>query len=73
MEITNEDRAEAAHQALVAFINHLHLHQEPTRDQIVDLVTDLMHLCDFESITVEAVINQATTHYAAEKDEGGGV
>ena len=73
VNISNDERVEAAHVALVAFINHMHINQEETRDQVVDLITNLFHLCDSESITVEAVVNQARTHYVAEKSPGGGV
>lgn len=72
MNITNEERAESAQVALTAFISHIHLNQEQPRDQIIDLVANLFHLCDAEKITVGSVIDQARTHYVDEKREGEG-
>jgi hypothetical protein len=62
----NLDRAESASSALAKFSQVTGMCEEDTRTQMVDLVTNLMHLANKHSIDFDAVHHTAELHFGAE-------
>lgn len=61
----NEQRAALAEKAIEPFI-------EEFGDDItacVDLLTDMMHWCDFHDVDFDDALRQARNHYTAETEE----
>lgn len=73
-EITNEDRAESAREAVIAFAKDTGLDRSGDLEhdlQLVvgDLLTNLMHLCDAEKIPVAPLLTSSIELYAEEAAE----
>jgi len=66
---TNEERAEKAYKAVFGFLYDTPPDPEgydDLRDDIVDLLTDLMHLCDREKLEFMWLLETAESHYEVE-------
>lgn len=61
--LTNTDRADRALMALEGYDNG------SNEEDVIDLVTDLMHYCDLEDVDFETIIEMARFHFEAEKLE----
>lgn len=55
----NEERATRARTALLAHYNNIFT-------EIIDLITDLMHLCEAEAIDFDECLRLANLHFDAE-------
>jgi len=71
---TNLDRAAWAEAAIRAFCTQVRHDKKPDLydplDLILsDLLTDMMHLADRETIDFAAVLDRATSHHREEKEE----
>ena len=65
-EPSNADRAEWARDAVRAFAELTRIEDEEMATQISDLVCNLRHLCDEESVDFEQVLSAANSNYAEE-------
>ena len=63
-ERTNADRANDAETALAAHAELVGNDEQPTA--IVDLLTDLMHLCDEQSLNFDNLLGTARNHHSHE-------
>jgi hypothetical protein len=65
---TNGERQESAFRALLAHLNGQPLDDDPTTD-VIDLVANLMHLCDREGLDWSEIINMAKLHHGIEVEK----
>jgi hypothetical protein len=77
IEISNEDRAESARGAVIAFAKEAGLDRSGDLEhdmQLVvrDLLTNLMHLCDVENFPVASLLTDSIEVYAEEIAEQTG-
>ncbi len=64
MHPANEKRVSRARIAIAPYGNG------DTRDDICDLLANLMHLCDCEGLDFDEIAESARMHFAAESGEG---
>lgn len=64
-KIANKKRVKRAKAALLAYIENSSLTEDD--DNVVDLVTDLLHLIHNEGTDINKIIRIATTHFYSEK------
>ena len=60
--MSKADKAERAQQAIDSAYE-----QDARESQVVDLLTDLMHLCKKEKLSFNALLGSAKMHFAEEK------
>jgi len=65
-DISIETRTEWAKAALLGYREAKREDLDDYRDEIVDLIADLLHLCKQEGIEFYAVLESATMHFEAE-------
>lgn len=65
---TNGERQESAFRALLAHLNGQPLYEDPTTD-IIDLVANLMHLCNREGLDWSVIVNMAKVLFEIEVHE----
>lgn len=67
-ELTNQDRADFARHAVDEYQRNKEGHEpdEPMQTVIIDLLADLLHLADAESIDLVDCLRMSTDHYDAE-------
>lgn len=70
-EPTNVDRAGWARVGLAAFSRRTGEAGNEIETQLVDLLTDLMHLADYEGVDKDEVLDRALWHYAQDVREMG--
>lgn len=73
-EPTNADRAEWARVAIAAFAAETHLDtsgelEHDLESVVCDLVADLMHFCDEESLDWKEIIRRAELHHSEEVEQ----
>lgn len=70
-DVTNQDRCKWAMAAVQTFAGVTGLDTAPEADglqtAIVDLLADLMHLCDANGLQLHELMPSAERHYAAER------
>jgi len=59
--MTNEERAARGEEPLAL------MHQGPTEENIIDLVTNLLHLAHQEGLDPQAILRMAEIHFEEEK------
>lgn len=69
MRLTNAHRAKRGKLALAAYVAKDELRHEPFETQIIDLLTDLLHLVTQEGERPSAMLRIACQHYDAEHAE----
>jgi hypothetical protein len=67
-ETTNNDRARWANAAMSAFANETGMTGEDQETIMGDLLCNLMHLADAESIDFDARLENGRLHYTAETE-----
>lgn len=65
--MTNEERADMAHAALIRFMTDTG--QTETEEALQDLVTDLLHLANREKLHVLHILQRATLVFCDEASE----
>ena len=66
----NQDCAERARHALQAYVESKGERFENNSSEIIDLITDLLHLAaDLDEDPIADVLRMARMHYEAEQDE----
>ena len=71
-EEKNDERALWAQEALCAFEEATRSGGEEPGTSCADLLCDLMHWCDREALSFDALLETARMHYLAETDDGLG-
>lgn len=66
-EPNNGQRAERAEKALRAFLKATKESFHITEDEVCDLMTDLLHLCDREGVDAQLVSDRAARNWRAER------
>lgn len=64
---SNEHRIEMARRAVLAHDTELDGFEDLYDEPVIDLLTDLMHLCEDEGIDWESAFRMAEMHYEEEK------
>lgn len=67
--IDNTARATAAMLAVQAHARVMNAESEPLEYQLVDLMTDLMHLCVDENLSITECVTRCLQHFDAETEE----
>ena len=76
-EITNRQRSDAAEKALFSFaqssgeLDHDGALGELSEQNITDLLVDLAHYCDRQSLSLQRCFAKAEYHYREEVNESG--
>ena len=65
--MTNEERADMAHAALIRFMTDTG--QTETEEALQDLITDLLHLANREKLNVLDILQRATLVFCDEASE----
>jgi hypothetical protein len=65
----NEARSDAAYQAVIAHGRVMGNGEEELETRIVDLMSDLMHLCAVHNYNIENAITRANSYYEGELDD----
>ncbi len=66
---TNRERASQASHALDEYAEHTGNEDEDRKTVIIDLLSDLMHLCEIEDIDFDSCLWHANDHYTTESNE----
>ena len=69
IDIDNTVRVSAAMLAVQAHARVMSAESEPMEDKVVDLMTDLMHLCVDESLSITECVTRCLQHFHAETEE----
>jgi hypothetical protein len=65
---TNKKRAAGAKKALYYFIKENGLQTEGIRENIIDLMANMLHLCDEKKISGDTVLWLIRQHWEAERE-----
>ena len=66
--LSNRQRATLAAKGLAAYLAAGGMTNDSAETSIIDLFTDLMHLCDGHGLDINQLLERATKHYEEERD-----